>query len=232
MRRSTFVSNYSAVYANLFWRMGGSSSTQRMFYSTTTKSGGKKLHLLFISGSIRKGSSNTGLIRAAAAIADSSMKDKVTYEIANISDIPLYNQDLEEKGFPESVKRVRDQVAKADGILFATPEYNFSVAGVLKNAIDWVSRPSGQNPSPFEGKPAAMMGSGGWKGTARAQYHLRQMAVFLNVFFLNKPEVQFNRFGTNIFDDATGDVKSDDAKKQISALLEALVDWTSKITDK
>jgi chromate reductase len=108
-------------------------------------------------------------------------------EIADISKIPLYNQDENEKGFPDSVTKLVDQINAADCVVFSTPEYNYSIPGVLKNAIDWVSRSPDK---PFNNKPAAIIGASPGKiGTARAQYHLRQVGVFLNIRFLNKPEV-------------------------------------------
>jgi len=107
--------------------------------------------------------------------------------VADISAIPPYNEDVRAKGFPPAVESLRRQIAAADALLFATPEYNFSMAGVLKNAIDWASRPPDQ---PFAGKPVAMMGASvGMLGTARAQYHLRQVCVYLDMHPINKPEV-------------------------------------------
>ena len=102
-------------------------------------------------------------------------------------DLPLYNEDLHEQGDPAVVIKLKEQIRKADAVLIVTPEYNYSVPGVLKNAIDWVSRPPEQ---PFNGKPVAIMGASPGKiGTARAQYHLRQIFVCLNAAVLNKPEV-------------------------------------------
>ena len=141
------------------------------------------IKILGISGSLRKGSFNTAALRAAIELAP----EGVTIIEADISDIPLYNEDVNAQGRPPSVERFRQQIRDADALLFVTPEYNYSVPGVLKNAIDWASRPPEQ---PFAGKPAAIMGaSPGVIGTARAQYHLRQIAVFLDLKVLNKPEV-------------------------------------------
>jgi chromate reductase len=141
------------------------------------------MKVLGISGSLRKGSYNTMALRAAQKLAP----DGVSIEIADISDIPLYNDDVRAAGFPDSVTQLRERIRAADAVLLVTPEYNFSIPGVLKNMLDWVSRPPEQ---PFDGKPVAIMGaSPGMVGTARVQYHLRQVLVFMNTFTLNKPEV-------------------------------------------
>src|SRR6188768_4576671 len=135
------------------------------------------MKILGISGSLRKGSYNSSLLRTAQTLAPGG----VTIEIADISDIPPYNEDVREQGYPPSALRFREQIRAADALLFVTPEYNYSVPGVLKNAIDWASRPYGD--SAWSGKPAAIMGASvGTLGTARAQYHLRQIMVFLNMF--------------------------------------------------
>src|SRR5918997_1838619 len=141
------------------------------------------MKILGISGSLRKGSFNSGALRAAQSLAPEGM----TIEVAEIGDIPLYNEDVRTAGLPPSVERFRGEIAAADALLVVSPEYNFSVPGVLKNAIDWASRPPNQ---PFNEKPVAIMGaSGGPVGTARAQYHLRQVLYGLNAYVLNKPEV-------------------------------------------
>jgi chromate reductase len=139
--------------------------------------------LLGISGSLRKGSFNTALLRAATALAPEGMRVETT----TISDIPPYNDDVRAQGLPEPVSRLRDAIRRADALLIVTPEYNYSLPGVLKNAIDWASRPPEQ---PFAGKPLGIMGaSGGVGGTMRAQYDLRRVAVFLDMHPNNKPEV-------------------------------------------
>jgi len=174
-----------------------------------------------ISGSLRKGSFNTAALRAAQGLAPEGM----TIEIAEIGDLPLYNDDLRAAGYPPSAERFRAQLASSDAILFVTPEYNYSVSGVLKNAIDWGSRPPNQ---PFEGKPIAMMGaSGGLLGTARAQYHLRQMMVFLDAFPLNKPEVMIGQAGKKF--DESGKLIDEPTREFIRKLLESLRDWTNRL---
>src|SRR3712207_2929689 len=110
------------------------------------------MKVLGISGSLRRGSYNTAALRAAQGLAPEGM----TIEAAEIGDLPLYNDDVRLAGYPPPAERLRGQLAAADAVLFVTPEYNYSVSGVLKNAIDWASRPPDQ---PFDGKPVAIMGA-------------------------------------------------------------------------
>ena len=141
------------------------------------------IHILGISGSLRKASYNTAALRAAQELVPAG----VTLEIFDLTPIPLYNEDIREKGLPPAVEDFRKQIKTADGLLIVTPEYNYSVPGVLKNAIDWASRPPDQ---PFDGKPIAILGaSPSFLGTARAQYHLRQCFIYLNGLILNRPEI-------------------------------------------
>ena len=180
------------------------------------------LKIVAISGSLRKGSLNTSLALNAQALAPAGM----TIELADISDIPLYNADIDTAAPPAGVARLRGQIKAADGLLFCVPEYNFSMSGVLKNAIDWASRP--MNTASLNGKPVAMMGASlSSLGTARAQYHLRQVCVFNNMFPINKPEV-FVGFANQKFDEA-GNLKDDTAKELIRQLLSNLATWTLKL---
>src|SRR5215207_10241939 len=152
------------------------------------------MKVLGLSGSLRRGSFNSAALRAAQELAPAGM----TIETGEIGDLPLYNDDLRAGGYPPPVERLRSPLAAADAVLFVTPEYNYSVPGVLKNAIDWATRPYGD--SAWNGKPAAIMGASvGTLGTARAQYHLRQIMVFLNMFPLNQPEVMIGN-ATQRFD--------------------------------
>ena len=170
--------------------------------------------ILGISGSLRDASFNTAALRAAQSMAP----DGMTIEIADISEIPLYKEEVYQQGFPPAVETLREQIRAADAVLIATPEYNFSFSGVLKNAIDWVSRPPSQ---PFDGKLVGVMGaSAGRLGTARAQYHLRQVFVFLNGHVLNKPEVMIAGAG-NAFDE-NGNLTDEVANKVIKDLLDAI----------
>lgn len=181
------------------------------------------VRVLGFSGSLRKGSYNTGLLRAAAEL----VPDGMTLEIFDLAPIPLYNGDVEAAGAPEAVRQFKAAIAAADALLIATPEYNYSIPGVLKNAIDWASRPP-QN-SPFSGKPLAIMGAGGMMGTSRAQFHLRQVAVFVNLLPLNKPEVTIQRASEKF--DKEGNLTDVASRQQIRALLEALAAWTRRLRE-
>ena len=140
----------------------------------------KPITILGIAGSLRRESYNRGALRAAQQLVPQG----ATLDIFELDGIPGFNQD-EEQNPPEKVTELKKRVREADTILFVTPEYNYSVPGVLKNAIDWASRPYGD--SAWNGKPAAIMGASiGNIGTARAQYHLRQTMVFLNMFPINQ----------------------------------------------
>jgi chromate reductase len=139
-------------------------------------------------GSLRRGSYNRALLRAATELAPPALHI-VIYEL---DEIPLYNGDTEAAGTPPSVVQLRDAIRKADGLLIATPEYNHGVPGVLKNTIDWLSRPP--RDSALNGKVAALMGaSPGITGTARGQSQLRQAFVFTNTYALLQPEVLVGR---------------------------------------
>jgi len=179
------------------------------------------LRVLAIAGSLRKQSFNRALVRAAIELAPAEM----AIEEADIGAIPSYDEDVRAKGLPPSVEELREKVRAADALLIATPEYNFSIPGVLKNAIDWVSRPPSQ---PFADKPIAIMGaSGGLSGTMRAQYHLRQIAVFLDLHVLNKPEVFVRSAGEKI--NAEGKLHDEPTRKVISELLVNLATWTRRL---
>ena len=179
------------------------------------------MKILGLSGSLRKGSYNTAALRAAGEL----LPEGVTLDVAEIGDIPHYNDDIRQAGYPASVQRLREQIAAADALLFVTPEYNYSIPGVLKNAIDWASRPPEQ---PFNEKPVAIMGvSGGILGTARAQYQLRQMLVFLNCHPINKPEVMIGQAQAKF--DATGRLTDEPTREFVRALLVSLVAWSKRI---
>jgi chromate reductase len=161
-----------------------------------------------------------GLLRAAKA----RLPPGVTLEILDI-DLPLYNGDVEAKGVPAKVSALRESVKAADAVLFATPEYNYSVTAALKNALDWCSR----TPNVFNDKPAAVIGAGGGAGTALSQAHLRQICIYLNVHFVNSPGVAVNAFAPGNFDAATGDLKNEDTKTRVGDLVTALAAWTRRL---
>jgi chromate reductase, NAD(P)H dehydrogenase (quinone) len=179
------------------------------------------LNVIAFAGSLRVGSYNKLALKAAMELKPPGME----IEDFDIAPIPLYNEDVREKGFPPIVTTFREKIRKADALLMVTPEYNYSVSGVLKNAIDWASRPPDQ---PFNDKPAAIMGaSGSILGTARAQYHLRQSCVFLNMHPVNKPEVMIAQ-AHNKFD-ASGRLTDETARKLIAELLANLATWTRRL---
>jgi chromate reductase len=183
-------------------------------------SDGDRIRVLGISGSLRQASFNTALLRTAIDLAPPG----VEIEVAEIRDIPLYDEDLRAKGLPDAVQRFRDQIAKADGLLVVTPEYNFSLPGVLKNAIDWASRPPNQ---PFAGKPLGIMGaSSGMSGTMRAQYHLRQVAVFLDMHVMNKPEVFVRTAGEKVAD---GRITDEPTRKVVADHVAAFEKWVRRM---
>jgi chromate reductase len=172
-------------------------------------------HILGISGSLRKGSYNSGLLRAAARL----LPEDVSLDIFSLAEIPLFNQDLETDP-PRPVREFRSRIAAAGGLLIATPEYNASVTGVLKNALDWASRPPRQ--SVLRGKFAAMMGAGGIRGTARSQAHLRTIAEVLRLQVLEQPEVLVARAWEKF--DRYGDLMDEPTREQVRALVTVFVE--------
>ena len=179
------------------------------------------VRIVGISGSLRRGSFNTAALRAAQELAPAGM----SIEAANIATIPLYNEDVKQQGFPPPVEDLRRRIKAADGLLIVTPEYNYSIPGVLKNAIDWVSRPPDQ---PFDGKPIAIMGaSPSALGTARAQYQLRQCFIFLNGHVLNRPEVMINMASGKF--DAEGKLTDQPTRDFIAAMLTAFKAWAIRM---
>ena len=182
------------------------------------------VRVLGISGSLRRGSYNTSLLRAAIEIA-AEQKLEAAFTVAEIREIPPYDEDVRAAGLPPPVQAFRDAIAGADALLFVTPEYNYSLPGVLKNAIDWASRPPSQ---PLADKPFAVMGaSGGMGGTMRAQYHLRQAAVFLDMHAVNRPEI-FVRNAKDVFDE-DGRLKDEKVRKLVGELVRALIQWTRRL---
>ena len=180
-----------------------------------------KIKVLGIAGSLREGSYNRAALRAAKELAPEGME----IEIFDIAGLPGFNQD-QEADPPEQVADLKRRVREADAVVLVTPEYNYSISGVLKNAIDWASRPYGD--SAWEGKPAAIMGAaGGAIATALAQYDLRKMMVFLNMFPLNRPEVMIGNAGEKF--DESGNLTDEQTRKFISDQMQALLEWTRKL---
>jgi chromate reductase len=181
-----------------------------------------QVRILGIAGSLRRGSYNQAALRAAKLL----VPENGEIDISQLAEIPMFNQD-DETCPPSSVVELEKRIRSADAVLIVTPEYNYSIPGVLKNAIDWASRPHGD--SAWSGKSAAIMGASlGTIGTARAQYHLRQIFVTLNLFPLNQPEVMIadaaHRF------DEDGNLIHEPTKQLIQELLKNLVDWTRRFS--
>jgi chromate reductase, NAD(P)H dehydrogenase (quinone) len=183
-----------------------------------------KLKILGVVGSLRRGSYNLSAMRAAQKLVPPDAE----LEIVTLNGIPPFNED-EEQNPPAVVLELKKKIYDAHAVLFSTPEYNYSIPGVLKNAIDWASRPYGQ--SAWAGKPVAVMGaSAGNLGSARAQYHLRQTFVFLDMYAVNQPEVMIANAYQKF--DADGNLADEKAKELIARLLQALVDWTRRLGHK
>ena len=184
----------------------------------------QKIQILGMAGSLRKSSFNRGALR----FAQQSTPPNAAMEIIELGDIPLYDQDFDLQ-MPSSVLNLKSQIEAADAILFVTPEYNHSISGILKNAIDWASRPYGK--SSWDSKPVAAMGaSSGIFGTARAQAHLRQIFATLNMYPLNRPQVMISNSLEKF--DATGNLTDEDTKAKIRELVAALVEWTIRLNKK
>ncbi len=177
--------------------------------------------ILGIAGSLRRGSYNRSALRAAQQLSPPDAK----IEIFDLDGVPLFSED-DEKRVPERVVQFKKKIRAADAILFVTPEYNYSIPGVLKNAIDWASRPYGDNA--WDGKPVAMMGASlGTLGTARAQYHLRQVFVYLNMHPLNAPEVMIANASKRF--DEHGNLIDEDTRTHIRGLVQSLATWTRQL---
>jgi chromate reductase, NAD(P)H dehydrogenase (quinone) len=178
------------------------------------------IRILGIAGSLRQQSFNRAALRAAQQLAPTG----TAFETFELEGIPPFNQDKEREP-PQAVVQFKQAILRADAILFVTPEYNYSIPGVLKNAIDWASRPYGE--SAWNGKAAAIMGASvGALGTARAQYHLRQVFVFLNMYAVNQPEVMIGNAAERF--DSNGNLIDEKTKSLITDLLKSLVETTKR----
>jgi chromate reductase, NAD(P)H dehydrogenase (quinone) len=183
----------------------------------------RDFHILGISGSLRRDSYNSAALRAAQELAP----DGVKIALADISAIPLYNDDVRLEGLPPSVVSLGEQITSADAVLIATPEYNYSIPGVLKNTIDWVSKVPEM---PFRHKPIAILGaSQGAIGTARSQYDLRKVFVSQDAYVLNQPEVMIGTAQTRF--DADGRLTDEKTRELIGKQLVALKEWAMRLRD-
>ena len=184
----------------------------------------RQLKILGVVGSLRKGSYNKALMRTAMKL----LPEGVTMDVFDLAEIPPFNQDLERTP-PKIVSEFKSKIRASDAILFVSPEYNYSIPGVLKNAIDWASRPHGDNA--FDGKPVAVMSASiGRLGGARMQYHLRQVFVYLNMYPINHPEFMLPN-AADYFDE-DGNLTDKETGKRIQELIEALAEWTLKLKEK
>ncbi|MFN8518802.1 MAG: NADPH-dependent FMN reductase [Chloroflexota bacterium] len=180
------------------------------------------IRIVGIAGSLRRASFNRGLIRAAMEVAPSG----VTVTAFDLRDIPMYDADVEADGDPAPVTALKRAIGEADALLLATPEYNHCIPGVLKNAIDWASRPA--RASVLSGKPVAVMGaSPGRGGTARAQAQLRDGMTYTGSLVLPLPELLVPLAGTKF--DERGDLIDDETRSEIRDLLVALAAWARRV---
>ena len=180
------------------------------------------LRVLGISGSLRKASFNSGLLRAAREIAPELME----ITIFDIIDLPIYNGDVEAQGDPAPVVALKLAIRDADAVLFATPEYNWSISGALKNAIDWASRD--REEGSLMGKPATIIGAGGRAGTARAQMQLREILAELGAVVMVKPGVLVQAFAPPRFD-AEGNLIDEETKGLLGRHLDEFTKWISRL---
>jgi chromate reductase len=179
-------------------------------------------HILGFAGSLRRASYNRGLVRAAADVTPSG----IVVRVFDLADVPLYNQDVEDAGEPESVVSWKEAIRRADALLVATPEYNHGISGVLKNAIDWASRPRAT--SPLKDKPVAVMGASPGRGsTARAQAQLREAFVFTGACVMPQPELLVSAAAAHFDDD--GNVTDPELRDKLAELVAALRAWSSRI---
>ncbi|KAM7472651.1 hypothetical protein LguiA_010834 [Lonicera macranthoides] len=181
-----------------------------------------------ICGSLRKGSFNHGLIRSAIELCKGPISG-MEIEYVDIAPLPMLNTDLEVNGtYPPAVEVFRQKILEADSILFASPEYNYSVTAPLKNAIDWASR----SPNVWADKAAAIVSAGGGFGGGRSQYHLRQIGVFLDLHFINKPEFFLNAFQSPAKFDSNGNLIDAATKEKLKAVLLSLLAFTLRLQGK
>lgn len=214
------VLNRRAAYPATILHVAAANVTVRR--SKVATRSGKSLTFLGIAGSLRRASYNRGLIRAAVQVAPAGTR----VETYDLSEIPMFNADVEAIGDPPAVADFKRAIARADALLLATPEYNHCVPGVLKNAIDWASRPARQ--SVLTGKPVAIMGASTGRGaTARAQAHLRDGLAYTNGFVLPLPEVLVDFAGDKFDED--GNLTDDETAGEVRDLLVSLATWTRRL---
>ena len=181
----------------------------------------RKFKVAGISGSLRKGSYNTATLRAAQELAPATLE----IDIVTLEDVPLFSQDLEAQGWPPRVQDLRERIGASDAVIFASPEYNYSVTGVLKNAIDWLSRPEGD--APLNGKPAGIVGATpAFVGTARGQAHLRQIVFYNAMPLLPTAEVLIARANQRFDDD--GKLTDEQTREVLKDMLDKFAGWVER----
>ena len=186
----------------------------------------KTVRVLALTGSLRKLSANSALLRFAAQAAPALGAEVVFADV----NLPLFDADVEAAGHPPASVAIRALAASCDAVIFATPEYNYSMSPVTSNAIAWLSRAGPEGKSPIAGKPAALMSAGGGAGGLRAQMHARDSVQFLDMKVLSKPELTLNIFdGSQRFDKATGDLVDVPTQERVKAVVAALVAWTAQL---
>lgn len=183
----------------------------------------RPLHILGFAGSLRRQSHNRALLCAAPELLPAA----ATLEIFDLDDIPFFNVDVEAVETPAPVLAFRDRIKAADALLIATPEYNYSVPGVLKNAIDWASRKGPDKTAPLDFKPAAIIGAGGMFGTVCAQMHLREILLHNQMHILAAPTLMLVRAGVHF--DETGRLTNPDSREKLRRVLQALYNWTRQL---
>ena len=181
------------------------------------------INVLGFAGSLRQKSNNRYLLNAAETVMPTGMN----LEIFDLIDIPLFNQDVEAQGIPEPVKAFRKAMGTADALLISTPEYNWSIPGVLKNALDWMSRKGPDGQAPLDGKTVAIMGAGGGGGTVRAQMHLRDILGHNRLFVVPHPQLMVARAWQHF--DENGNLIDDAVRDRLGSLLLELRDLTLKL---
>ena len=189
---------------------------------TTSERNEHPLRILGISGSLRKASFNSGLLRAAREIAPDGME----ITIFDLKDLPIYNGDVEAQGDPAPVAALKSAVREADAVLFATPEYNWGTSGAMKNAIDWASRD--REEGSLMGKPATIIGAGGRAGTARAQMQIHETLAETGAVVMVKPGVQVQAFAPGTFD-SEGNLIDDNTKELLRKHLDEFANWSARL---
>jgi len=179
-------------------------------------------HFVTLLGSLRRGSFHGGIARALPGLAPEGV---TVTPLGSVGELPHYDADLQAEGFPPAALAMGDAIRASDGVIIVTPEYNYSVPGALKNALDWMSR---LPEPPFTGKPVAIQtGSPGMVGGARCQYHLRQILVFLDAYVLNKPEVMVGQVMQKV-DPATNAILDEPTRAFVASQLSAFSNFARR----